>query len=52
MNTDEPEDVKIERVVIAHMTAHEQAGGEDIGIHEVSGPLSRMTNDQLRSATT
>ena len=47
MNTDEPEGLKIERVVIAHMTAHEQAGGEDIGIHEV---FRAIVEDDERSA--
>ncbi|MGP0031562.1 MAG: TOTE conflict system archaeo-eukaryotic primase domain-containing protein [Acidimicrobiales bacterium] len=47
MNTDEPEDLKIERVVIAHVTSHDQAGGEGIGIYEV---FRAIVEDDERSA--
>jgi superfamily II DNA or RNA helicase len=35
MNTDEAEDLKVERVLVAHDTDHDQEGGAEVGIQQV-----------------
>jgi superfamily II DNA or RNA helicase len=47
MSSDDAEDLRVERVMIAHATEHDQAGGEGVGIREV---FRSIVEDDERTA--